>query len=137
MDNTTNIISSHNRKVANSGNEANGKTCNCRNKSNCELDNKCLTNKIVYKGEIEINDGINELSTKVYFGIRETEFKSRYNNHTMSFRNQTHENDTELSKHIWSLKDEIKDFNIKCFILKNLLDIKLYQNRVTFASWKV
>ena len=98
MDNMTNIISSHNRKVANSGNEANGKTCNCRNKSNCELDNKCLTNKIVYKGEIEINNGINELSTKAYFGIRETEFKSRYNNHTMSFRNQTHENDTELSK---------------------------------------
>ena len=98
MDNMTNIISSHNRKVANSGTEANGKTCNCRNKSNCELDNKCLTNKIVYKGEIEINDGINELSTKVYIGIRETEFKSRYNNHTMSFRNQTHENDTELSK---------------------------------------
>ena len=56
MDNMTNIISNHNRKVTNSGNEASGKTCNCRNKSNCELDNKCLTNKIVYKGEIEIND---------------------------------------------------------------------------------
>ena len=45
MDNVKNIISSHNKKIINSGNEANGKTCNCRNKSNCPLDNKCLINK--------------------------------------------------------------------------------------------
>ena len=74
---------------------------------NCPLDNKCLINKIVYKAEIEINNGTNELSTKFYFGINETEFKSRYNNHTMSFRNRTHENDIDLSKSF----------------LKNLLDI--------------
>ena len=118
MDNVTNIISSHNKKIINSGNEANGKTCNCRNKSNCPLDNKYLTNKIVYKAEIETNNDTNKLSTKVYFGISETEFKSRYNNHTMSFRNRTHENDTKLSKYIWSLKDENKDFDIKWSILK-------------------
>ena len=81
MDNVTNIISSNNKNIINSGNKANGKTCNCRNKSNCPLDNKCLINKIVYKAEIETNNDINELSNKVYFGISETEFKSRYNNH--------------------------------------------------------
>ena len=84
MDNITNLISTHIKKVINSGKKTNGKTYNCRNKSNCPLDNKCLTNKIVYKAEIETNDGINELSTKVYFGISETEFKSRYKNHTIS-----------------------------------------------------
>ena len=103
---------------SNSESETNGKAGNCRNKSNCPLDNKCLTNKIVYKPEVETNDGINELSTKVYFGISETEFKSRYNNHTMSFRNRTHENDTELSKYIWSLKDQNKVFDIKWPIFK-------------------
>ena len=36
----------------------------------------------------------------------------------MSFRNRTHENDTELSKYIWSLKDQNKDFDIKWSILK-------------------
>ena len=76
MDNMTNIISSHNKKVTNSDNETNGETCDCRNKSNCPLDNKCLTNKIVYKAEVKTNTGINELSTEVYFGISETEFKS-------------------------------------------------------------
>ena len=118
MDNVKNIISSHNKRIINSGNEENGKTCNCRNKSDCPLDNKCLINKIVYKAEIETNNDTNELSTKVYFGISETEFKSSYNNHTMSFRNRTHENDTGLSKYIWSLKDENKDFDIKWSILK-------------------
>ena len=121
MDNMTNIISSHNKKVTNSNYEANGKTCHCRNKSNCPLENKCLTSKIVYK--VETNNGINELCTKIYFGISGTEFKSRYNNHTISFRNRTHENDTKisntkLSKYIGSLKDQNKDFDNKWSIFK-------------------
>ena len=36
----------------------------------------------------------------------------------MSFRNWTHENDTKLSKYIWNLKDENKDFDIKWCVLK-------------------
>ena len=78
-----------------------------------------LTDKIVYKAEVETNDGINELSTKVNFGISETEFTTKYNNHTMSFRNQTHESDSKLSKFIWSLKVQNKEFDIKWSILKN------------------
>ena len=77
-----------------------------------------MTDKIVYKAEVETNDGINELSTKVNFGISETELKLKYNNHTMSFRNRTHENDSKLSKLIWSLKYQNKEFDIKWSILK-------------------
>ena len=77
-----------------------------------------VTNKIVYKAEVETNDGINELSTKVNFGISETEFTTKYNNHTMSFRNRTHESDSKLSKFIWSLKDQDKEFDIKWSIFK-------------------
>ena len=77
MDNIKNIISSRNKRITNFYNEINRKTCNSRNKSNCLLDNKCkkllkLTDKIVYKAEVESNDGINELSTKVNFSISET-----------------------------------------------------------------
>ena len=80
MDNIKDIISSRNNGIPKFYNEINGKTCNCRNKSNCPLDNKCkkvlkLTNKIAYKAEVETNNGINELSTKVNFGISEIEFK--------------------------------------------------------------
>ena len=77
-----------------------------------------LTNKIAYKAEAETNDSINELSTKVNFGISETEFTTKYNKHTMSFRNQTHESDSKLSKFIWSLKDQNKEFDIKWSIFK-------------------
>ena len=77
-----------------------------------------LTDKIVYKAKIKTNDGINELSTKVNFGISETEFTTKYNNHTMSFRNRTHESDSKLSKFIWSLKDQNKEFDIKWSIFK-------------------
>ena len=95
----------------------------CRNKNNCPIDNKCykllkLTYTFVYKGEVETNDGINELSTKVSFGISKTEFTTKYNNHTMSFRNQTHESDSKLSKFIWSLKDQNKEFDFTWSIFK-------------------
>ena len=110
IDNIKNIISSHNKDITNFYSEINGKTSNSRNKSNCPLDNKCLkllklTDKVVYKPEVETNDGINELSTKDNFGISETEFTSTYNNNIMSFRNRTHAYDSELSKFIWTLKD--------------------------------
>ena len=36
----------------------------------------------------------------------------------MSFRNGTHEYDAELWKHIWSLKDQNKDFDTKWSIFK-------------------
>ena len=77
-----------------------------------------LTDKIVYKAEAETNDGIKELSTKVNFGISETEFTTKYNNHAMSFRNRIHESDSKLSKFIWSLKDQNKEFDIKWSIFK-------------------
>ena len=84
-----------------------------------------LTDKIVYKAEVETNDGINELSTKVNFGISETEFTTKCNNHTMSFRNRTHESDSNLSKFIWSLKDQNKELDIKWSIFKKSSRSKL------------
>ena len=53
MGNMTNIISSHNKKARNSYSETNGKRCNCRIKSSCPLDNKCLANKNIYKAQVE------------------------------------------------------------------------------------
>ena len=83
-----------------------------------------LTNKIVYKAEVETNDGINELSTKVNFGISETEFNFKYNNHIMSFRNRTRGNDSKLLTFIWSFKDQNKEFDIKWSILKIFSGLK-------------
>ena len=41
----------------------------------------------------------------MYYSAVKGEFKFRYNNHTKSFRNRYYEDDTELSKYIWKLKN--------------------------------
>ena len=43
--------------------------------------------------------------TSVYIGLTENDFMTRYRNHTASFRHVKHRTSTELSKHIWTLKD--------------------------------
>ena len=55
---------------------------------------------------------------KGYIGIAGRDFKSRYNNHTKSFRHRHYSKDTELSKYIWSLKDGGIDYSIKWEIVK-------------------
>ena len=52
-----------------------------------------------------------------YVGLA-TNFKERYRNHTASFRHQSKRIETELSKHIWTLKDNNKPFSIKWRIIK-------------------
>ena len=66
-----------------------------------------IDQQIVYKVDIETNDGISQ-----------TGFTSKYNNHGMSFRNRAHENDLELSKFIWSLKNQNREFDIQWSIFK-------------------
>ena len=52
-----------------------------------------------------------------YVGLTATEFKTRWQNHQMSFQHESKNNDTELSKHLWQLKDQKKDFAISWKIL--------------------
>ena len=58
-----------------------------------------------------------ETSTDTYIGLA-TNFKERYRNHKTSFKLSKNRNSTELSKHIWKLKDENKNFDIKWKIIK-------------------
>lgn len=76
------------------------------------LDEKCLTQNVVYQATASTQS-----SSETYVGLA-TNFKERYRNHTASFRHQSKRNDTELSKHIWALKDNNKPFDIKWRIIK-------------------
>ena len=71
-----------------------------------------MINKIVYKAEIETNNDTKDLSTKVYFGISETEFKYKH----------SETGHTKMIPNFWNTfgvsKDENKDFDIKWSILK-------------------
>ena len=57
-----------------------------------------------------------QLCSFVYYGTSEGEFKSRYKNYTKSFRHRESMNETELSKHVWKLKDLGLDIYIHIYI---------------------
>ena len=86
--------------------------CNCREKNNCPLQNKCLSKGIVYQATVTT-----QKREESYVGMTADSFKIRYNNHKQSFNNPTYKNQTELSKYIWYLKEKKSDFQISWKIL--------------------
>ena len=92
MRSMSSILTSHNKKIL-AENEKQYE-CNCRNKDECPLENKCLTPRVIYEADvITLNT-----SRKFYIGLSDTPFKERYNNHKRDFRNKCYEKSTELSK---------------------------------------
>jgi hypothetical protein len=102
------IITSHNSQIIKKETKETSRTCNCRTKDSCPLGGKCLASAIVYKATV-ISPGSD---TKSYVGLSGGEFKLRYNNHTKSFRHEKYEKETELSKHIWDMKRNGRDYTI-------------------------
>ena len=103
MKNIASIISAHNKHILHPKNETHA--CNCRVKTNCPLQNKCLTPSIIYEAAVTNNV---DVERKIYIGASETTFKERYRNHTKDFKHRKYSKSTELSKYVWSLKDQDK-----------------------------
>jgi hypothetical protein len=99
----------------------NVKMCNCRQQNNCPLDGKCLSKEVVYQATVKT-----ENKTETYVGITETSFKTRFNNHLTSFRQENGRNRTELSKYIWDIKDKNGKFELSW---KILCKAKSYSNK--------
>ena len=94
------VIASHNQRIIQPTSNNHG--CNCRNRAECPLDNKCLKANIAYKAVISAPSN----QDKKYFGITETSVKDHFRNHTRDFRHKKYVNSTELSKYLWKLRDE-------------------------------
>jgi hypothetical protein len=117
MNNFSQTISAHNSKILHNLEPpaTPGRTCNCRVKDNCPLDGECLKTSLIYQATVETEDS----TPSTYIGLTEGTFKSRYANHKASFTHSTKRHATELSKYVWSLKDNNKLFNIKWRIIKH------------------
>ena len=111
MTNTKQIIDNHNKRILTASIQVddtaaaatiNNKTCNRRQKNACPLDGNCLQPSVIYQATVTRKDNN---TTETYIGLTENDFKTRYRNHTASFRHAKRRNFTELSKHIWTLKD--------------------------------
>ena len=78
---------------------------NCRDSTNCPLQNQCLTPNIVYQADVS-NNVDNE--KRFCLGVSEIPFKERYSNHVRDGKHERYSNATELSKHIRELKGNNK-----------------------------
>ena len=128
MNNTKQIIDNHNKRIltasiqiddtatAAAASIDNNKTCNCRQKNTCPLDGNCLQSSVIYQATVKRKD---KNTTETYIGLTENDFKTGYRNHTATFRHAKHRNSTELSKHIWTLKDN----SIEHFISWRILSL--------------
>ena len=104
------IIKAHNAKILrkqDDSTEKDVKSCNCRDKSSCPVDNKCLMCNVVYKATVEYED-----KTESYIGMTENTFKTRYTLHKSSLKHSKNRKQTELSNLIWSLKDDNKPYKL-------------------------
>ncbi len=124
MPNMKTIISSHNKKLLSQKTQTPAptqqpKTCNCRKRKECPLEGQCLQTNVIYQATVTT-----QTTTETYVGLA-TNFKERYRNHKTSFRHENRRNETELSKHIWSLKDANKPFHLKWKVLQKS---KAYSN---------
>ena len=100
-ENIESIIRSHNAKIA-SPPKAESASCNCRKKHECPLDGECQRSSVIYKCEITAP----ELPKKVYIGLTEKTFKTRFNSHKQSLNNKKYMNSTSLSSYVWDLKEK-------------------------------
>ena len=68
-----------------------------------------LKKSIVYQATVTTEDS---KSDETYVGLTENTFKTRFANHKASFNNLSKRMSTELSKHVWNLKDNSTNFQI-------------------------
>ena len=110
---TTNHLRLTNEKTAN-GTTYSGTTPihHCRQKNTCPLNGNCLQSSLIYHATVTCKENN---TTETYIGLTENDFKTRYRNHTASFRHTKHRNSTELSKHT------LKENNINHFISLRIL----------------
>ena len=100
-------IDQHNKTIINPKLDE-GKGCNCRKPENCPLNGECLQKSVIYQADVQVVGG----KKMSYIGLTERTFKERYREHTGSFRHENQGHKTELSKYIWKLKNENKQFEI-------------------------
>ena len=75
-------------------------SCNCRNKKNCSLDEKCVTPNIIYKAQFTSNQL--KYNQKNYIRTTEVDFKQWFNSNTKLFNIEHYDSHTDLSKQYWA-----------------------------------
>ena len=108
------IIKNHNAKVSLTPKEETP-PCNCRRKEDCPLTGECRKASVIYKCTVSAP----ALPKKVYIGLTEKEFKTRWSNHKQSLNNLKYKNSTSLSSYVWDLKEKGSTPTLKWSIIRH------------------
>ena len=126
MPNLKQKIDGHNKSTLRKTNAVTPKACNCRQPAHCPLEGNCLKSAVIYQATVATEDG----------GLTENSFKTRHSNLKSSFRDPNKRLSTELSKHIWHLKDAKIGFSLTWKILKQAAPINPASNRCNLCLWE-
>ena len=77
-------------------------------KNDCLLPGECTTKGLIYEADVTSDN-----HTMTYTGSTGNTFKQRWYGHVESFRKPSKRNSTELSRYVWSLKDQKIPYQIK------------------------
>ena len=122
-------INAHNKSILHSTHDL-PQSCNCREPANCPLNGNCLQLSVIYQATVETNDN---KPSQTYIGLTENSFKTRFTNHRNSFKDHKKKLSTELSKHVWKLKEANVNFQISWKILKHAASYNPVSERCTCA----
>ena len=131
MSNIEARIKAHNSKIINSDSNRKPDTCNSRKKEECLLSGQCTAANIIYLATVDTQN-----TKKNYIGLCATPFKTRYASTKASFNHEAKSNSTELSKHIWGLKQEGTPYTLKMTILRCSQPYSPASKRCNLCLWE-
>ena len=100
MPSMNNVIRKHNSEITKTPAPSTTKSCNGRRKTEYSLDGSYLSECLIYQASASAT------TNKYYYDSCENTLKKRYNNHNCSFRDISCEINTELTKHVWEVKEK-------------------------------
>ena len=98
----------------------------------CPMAGNCLISSVVYQATVTTEDN---RPAQTYVGLTENSFKARFANHKSSFNNPDKTLSTELSKHVWCLKEARLKFKVTRKILKQTSPFNLVSSRCNLCLW--
>ena len=113
MPSMKNVIQKHNSKIMKDPKPTNNKTCSCRQKSDCPLNQNCLSKCLVYNAVVK-----HIYNKKITPQLVKRVSKRDITITRHHFENKSRQKSTELSNYIWELKENGKNLHnplVKCY----------------------
>ena len=130
MDNTGNLMKAHNKILKPKDNELEAKW-NCRDKEKCPLPGKVHHKSVICEADVSTTN-----SRRTYIGLASNTFKTWYTVHKSTCTKREIESSTELSKHIWKLKEEHTPFETSWKIVKQTKPYSPSTKRCNLCLWE-